>query len=720
MNHHSTWIALFFAVVAVSLVWLEDRPRPTSGEPALPDLIFPALSARNIEEISFNSASSQTSIRKGMHGWHVVYASGGRQICEDFADDELVTELLAALGRLASALPPRYVGQSRSDAWHEYGLGVWAQTRGDSLSVQYGNLRHTLYLGLQVADTSPLSLFYARIDEQERVVVVDAKVRSWLADSRDNPDFWRTRKVFHLASAQAKAVVWQSPALPEFTLRPGKQGWSIAVGGQGQTEPADPQMADRLVEALRGLRIRRFVYPEDLAAAERRLATALWIGYHSEEDQEYVAIAAAEDGMHPAARFYFVGDKRQLAYHYLLPATAVKMVQETMQRVRDRRLARFTPETVSQIVRSGSSAWKLAREGNEWWVTEPARRVVQSDEVRAWLRELSLAEATSIADDMTPALWRESLTLTLYQEPHTIRISWQQAETGDWPARVAPHGRVLMLAAAARNTLGKHYLDFYNKRLDCFSFADVVELHVARPGRVYEAVRDDSGWRLRQPAVVAGEAANIEDILRCVAWIMAPAVLGEGEEARRAFACDAAAYRLLVRTRAREDRPAVERTFELGNAVADGHYALWVSGFPFVYKVTGKLKEAMDRELHTSLPLLSADAWRSASLIELTRGDRRIRYENGDWRQADGTASAKGEKLWFLLPRLRIARVEAFTAAILPDRDADMVIRVRSGEREHVLWMWRDRDRIVATWPGSGSHFLIDNDAAAVLWQETE
>jgi hypothetical protein len=709
----------------VAMLWLEQE-YIASESASVPDTIFPALIPRNVEEISLNSPSCQTLIKKGMHGWHMVYLRGGRQVIEDFADDFLVECLLNDLAGLSAALPPRHVDKGLGEAWQEYGLGLWAQARGDSLQVRYGKLQHTLYFGTETTQKSPLVLFYARRDEEEKVLAVDAKIHAWLTNSRDNPDFWRSRQVFHLgAKALPRAIVWQSGASPQVTLRAERQGWFLYGTGNeaNEAEPAAPDVANRLVDWLRALRIQEFVYPEDTSAAERDLRNAWLFGYHSEQDQEYVAIAPVKNASHLAARVYFSGDQRRIAYYYLLPATTVKVLQDMAGHVRDLRLLRFAPQAVRRIEQSGKEGWKLERNESGWSVTSPSSRAVKGEEVHSFLVRLANIEAVAVAagDAVRPAL-TQSLVLTLNEAPHTIHIAW--AETPDpqglWPVLVSPYKRLLLLNTEVRQILVASYLDFYDKRVDAFVFADVAALRAERPGRVYEAVKDGETWRLLKPVAAPAEQTHLEEILRCCAWIMAYGVLGEGEEARRAFACGDAAYRLQVRTRATQERLAIERTIEIGRVMDEKYYALWVSGFPFVYKVDRKLKDAMDAELYSCQPLLAADAWRAASEIVVRRRERQLRYADGVWREQDGEPSNKGEKLWQLLPRLRIAHMAEFTSAVLPEREADMAIRVNDKSGEHVLWLWRERDQLIGTWPSSGQRFVLENDAAAVLWQETE
>ena len=750
-KQYSTWL-LYLLAVAITALCLSLETTETGKANrayAVAEAIFPGLADSQVQEIALTNGAYQTILSKGVRAWHVTSWAEGRKLVEDFADLALVDQLVTELTALQPAAPTCAIQSRQPAAWDSYGLGALAQARGQSLRLRYGSLSHTLYLGGSVPNVYPLFLLYARRDDEPRLLTITARLRQWLRPLAENPDFMRSRKPFHLSAAlQPDHISLKNPLQQKFSLERRQDEWRYRVGDAATTNRADQEAGGRLVKLLGELPIHRFVYPSDPNAHQRQFLEGGWIiGCQTAEDEEFLAVGTQEqiDGerFYHTARLFYQGDEQKIAYCHLILAKWIEPILQAKDRLPDRRIARFDPRQVVTIVRRGARMnWLLAIKMEQWQVTAPVVRDVKNEAVVEFLRWLAEAQSSQLADVTanTPQL-DESLTLELTEgvpidgvptKASAIAIAWSplplQSEPHLYPVQLAGETAIRLVDAATLSQLDKQYLDFYNKRVDAFVYADVVTVKVVRPDRTYEIYRDGEMWRLRQPVAAPAEAEHVDELLRNCAWIMATAVLGEGEAAREQYGCRDAAYRLQIETKPGLGAEAVSRSIEVGQELPDQHCAIWISGFPFVYQVGLRLKTALTREFHHCGWLPAGCQLPLARRIELIRPQRHIVWENLPKRTANladttDLAPAKRERLMSLLARLRVAQVLQFAGTPEPSgaNRPELLVKVTCASEAIVeLRVVREGERLLATLSGSDNLLLLENEAAAVLLQETE
>lgn len=192
MNNQSTFaltsIALFLSLF-FSLV--EDLKTKEIPKEEYQHLVFPSLQSDNIEEITLTSGQYQLKLTKGTIGWNCAYFIRGKTLVEDRASQLGMKSLIEYLVNLKQALRGKYVSK-----WEQYGLGSMSESMNESLRLKYGKLQHTLRIGFLKKATNSF-LVYARIDDNNMLIILDGRIKFWLKSIRNNPNFMRTLHTLH-------------------------------------------------------------------------------------------------------------------------------------------------------------------------------------------------------------------------------------------------------------------------------------------------------------------------------------------------------------------------------------------------------------------------------------------------------------------------------------------------------------------------------------------
>lgn len=729
MSHRVTYLLFAIAATLTGALILFDRTPPASSA-AIADAIFPGLTPQNLREITLTSGEFQTVLSRQVSGWRSTCLERGQRVAEDFADGDRVLELASELMSLTPLGPPAAI--STPNIWAGYGLGSMDKALGDSISVQYGASRCSLHVGKDAGDRQ----VYARKNDEQRLLVIDARLCRWLRSARDNPDFLRSTRCFHLLGERTpRRLIWQSSGQKVLLER--KNGQWVVDGVR-----ADNRTCDRLVQTMRRMRILAF----DPAYTDLKDTDCILIGYEAEDSEEYIVIDArtpagiGEDTTsRNAVRVFWDKGKREIACRYLIPSALLKDMPGRAEDFRARDLLASSPATAKRISRSGSKTWGIERMNrlwwaagveafageSEWWVTSPVFGRLDDKSVRGYLENLYSARAEAFAGDTSLP---ESLVLEFPpdHDPRHIEIRWSESPVDGsdlLPVQVKGESGVRLFSRAAVRELGQDYTAFYSRRADVFNFSRVFELLVMRPDRTYLIHKKDGKWRLAQPVAAPAEKDHVEDILRCCAWVMAEEVLGE-KRLRGEYGCRDSPYRLHIRTQPDESGRTTFREIEVGKEVGDEHCAISISGFPLLYKVPIALKWALEKELACCDWLPEGLGLKDATSVAIIRAGRRFRRQGQGWfgePTGEALPAAKAQELERRLAQIRIHKILDFApASPYPIEPPLMTIHAEYPGRTITLKLARRQDRFVGVVTDRSEILQLENEAVAVLIQETE
>ncbi len=587
MFSRSTAILYFLAVFLCLFVWILEAVSPASfhHRPESVDLVFPSLSSTNLYDIVLCSGKYRLSIRRDSLGWNCVYSIGSQSVIEDEADDLQMKELISELVHLKSLKSPQRMTKSPD----YYGLGILS-SHGDSIQISYGTIKHRLSMGAAQSSTFQV---YAQLDETPFLLVLDGKIHRWIRNIRDNPDAMRQKKIFSLKSKEIpEKIFWQNPQGEKAIFFQESQEWYLQ-DRKSQQDRANPEVLERLLAWMKQASIQQFLY--EPAPEPKSLGDFFMLGYQEGQREEYFLlgkrIATGSQEAFYCARAFHHKNELKISYTYLISAKSGEQIPTTFSQFRDPQILRFPKAKVCKIKREGQISWSLSKEKGQWKLTEPKTQEIQGQKVEEFLERLVSLHTDSFLEGKTEKAKTESLTL-ISDSGNTQSLSWYISQ--DKIIIYQENSQIgRILSQQEKNPLKENHFIFYNNRIDAFVFSQVCAIKLNKPGASYELEKKDDAWWILSPSLQSGNTQNIENILRNSAWIMAQGVLGEGEEARKQYQCGQK-YSLEITTLTPEKKVC---RMELGQEVEKSSHALWVSGFPYVYKISNDLKQSMEKPL---------------------------------------------------------------------------------------------------------------------------
>lgn len=422
MRPRTFWSLFVLAwLLAFLLLFLETRPSGHSYQAPQAVFVFPTLSHTNVKQIILTSGVNQVQLDRYPVGWKMRYRVGQQILAEDRADEEMIQTLLQELKDLQSKQPPQALEASSLSL---YGLGD--NDYRHLIQVHYGQMQRTLQLGTAIPQQP---LLYARWEKKTELLQVSIGMARWLQDLRQNPDGWRSRRLFHIQPPQIpRRWFWQLAGQNRITLvnQSGHWSWQESTGKpasnmlakpsgiqksadekQEQIESnvwqdrASPDVCESLVQTAMRLRIQGF--PREHPLLADLFQQYLMIGYHDGHIQEYIVIGPQVTSGNMACRYVakaWLTPELEIGQVYLVPEVLVQFPVQS-QAFLDPLILRNLPDLDDiTIQRSGTVSWKLEPATMQ---TQPSSAIAPHQ--RTW--NLTQPKLVPVDDNAVQPFWQE-------------------------------------------------------------------------------------------------------------------------------------------------------------------------------------------------------------------------------------------------------------------------------------------------------------------------
>ncbi len=229
---------------------------------------------------------------------------------------------------------------------------------------------------------------------------------------------------------------------------------------------------------------------------------------------------------------------------FMVPTWRLNSFSKRLDELRDRRVLRFDPSSVSRVeVRWPGAAVELERRDAGWWLTAPVEGLGDSDTIEDLLSELSFLRADGFLDEersaagagLDPAELDVVLTITPDEgEPRSLAFALGQVgDAGDRLAR-GSESTLYRVAAERIDDFPRKVVDYRFKELARFESADARRFEIdfsgaGGTGRV-TGLRGESGWSTEPEPMAAGKASSlVRELSRLKARDIAAEEVGETE-----------------------------------------------------------------------------------------------------------------------------------------------------------------------------------------------
>ncbi|NUM34123.1 MAG: hypothetical protein HUU50_06245 [Candidatus Brocadiae bacterium] len=589
----NSWILYAISVFLCCFVWILDLLTPAFSlklkEEECQNLVFASLSGSNLNEVVFSSGNYCLSIQRSIMGWHSSYRIRKKTIIEDQADDIQMREMMDDLSSLRIEEKQHI---EKGSLWNSYGLGdLGSSSFVDSIQVNYGSITQRLFLGIALRKENSFYI-YARMDGSDDLLLLDGKIQRWIKNIQNNPDCMRSKRVFGFQGTPEK-VFWQNASGEKCIFWLEKGQWYL-TDNQGFKDRANFVVLEKFLKWMKECTVQRFLY--EPCPDTKEFGPFVMAGYQDGGKEEYflmgkTVIREQKEFLH-CARAYFQGEAIKIAYTYLISKLYGEAMPGEIDMFREPQAISIFKDSIKSILREGQISWQLNRaEKDKWHLSLPQEKEVPSKRVEVFLERIFSLKSKKFIKESLQKKAQNRLTLVLEKGDRQV-FSWYDFSSDEMAIYQEGYdvGRIL---PSYQSPLQENHFAFYNNRIDAFSFSEVFAIKIHKSDTLQAFEKKEGVWWCVYPGLHLAEKDAVEDILRHCAWIMARGVLGEGESARKKFLCGEK-YSLEIASLSPEKEKKV-CTIELGEEVEKGFFALWVSGFPYIYKIPDNLKQSIDK-----------------------------------------------------------------------------------------------------------------------------
>ena len=617
MNNTSAFILYSLAVFGTIFLYLYDVPDIDNDiEQERQRILFPTLTSQNLKKIIITNNEYRLILNKATIGWHTSYSANNNIIIKDIANRFEIKELVNDLIKLKfeKKLEDRSLNLS---FYKPYNL---KHKPNKSISIYYGNLMHTLYLGHKIERSNNFNI-YVKLDKEEGFFLVDEKISYWVKNIKRNPDIMRTTRVFHIPfKTIPKKFIFQNRDNQKLTLSHYNRSWYLKLNNNYR-DRADNRVCRKFLEILKEIKIQRFLYGVSQEVQNEWFKKFILIGYENGQNKEYMIVGKKTEKKNSAgyygAKVIFKNQQLHILYCYIINSSWLEQIPKQFSTFRDKSIIDFSLEKINKIISRGTSNWELKKGKDGWAVITPKKKKISGKKVYKFLQNILSLRAKSFLQKKLEQNLSNILIIRIDKNKH-YKLNW--GYRGDDIIVKQTHDKILrVLTDKTGSVLKTDYLDFYDNRVDAFIFADVTKIELRRPGRIYNIYKKDKIWYIKKPVIGRGNKENIEKILRNFAWVMADSVLGEAKE-RKKYNCLNSGYKLHITSNTEGQNKIC--TIEIGKNIGRKYCAVYFSNYPYIYKVKIGLKNSLMIEFHHSFWISKNFSLKKAAKIEITYGDK--------------------------------------------------------------------------------------------------
>lgn len=442
-----------------------------------------------LQEISIKRQNEEIVLKKQEETWKML------QPVEAFTDAEAVKQLVTDF---VKAEQQKTVAEDKSQD-QEFGLDqpqLVVIAKG-----QAGTSPMQLALGNETPTTSG---FYARVDNQEKVVIVGSPVKTGLDKSMYD---LRDKTILAFAPDQVKKAILTLPseAHPSVELEQKDAKWQIVTP---QNYQADTAKMNAMLSKITSSSIKAFT-----AEKADNLAQ-----YSLDQPNATLSLFVGED---KSQKTLFLGKKNEsgdgvYAKHegaqnvFLVDAAILDEFPKSVNDLRDKTLFAFKSPDIQKIeLASQGETIVLERASEEeWQITQPESFKADSAKVQQLLSNAESATVQQFVSD-TPedlaqyGLAAQPFTIRLWQKdqetPHELLLgSPDQANTGIY-AKLGSQNAVVLVKADTLAQLHQSAFDLRYKKILAFDRAQVEQIQLTYADQKLVLEKDGDDWKATEP-----------------------------------------------------------------------------------------------------------------------------------------------------------------------------------------------------------------------------
>jgi len=269
--------------------------------------------------------------------------------------------------------------------------------------------------------------------------------------------------------------------------------------------------------------------------------------------------------------------------------------------LRDKRVVQFNQPLVSRIeYATPDDSIVLQRNGSDWAIGEDTADPIFAERsaVDDFLRVLKNIKAEGFEDGTLPkhglATPRATINLNLGSQGNTTVLLGAEtpSKTGVYMQNAADE-TVAVVPVAEANKILVDPISFNSRDVLKFNPATVASFDLRRGNSQLTLSKQDGAWRMTAPVTGAGNADNIEAMLKAYAGLTAMRVVGRADDIG-AFGLDAPQYAMVINL---ADDPDAEASTIAFTAVRQGgsRYLIKDDG-EFIYELDERTLSELDKE----------------------------------------------------------------------------------------------------------------------------
>ncbi len=552
MSNRSVVVLLIVALSLAVMVLLFEREVGREVEPG-PDeyKVFKAYAKDQVHWVNLVRGDLTVQLKRQGDDWQMKLP------VRAVAKSKEVEKLLEQLGDLMEVARPIKGRAGEKIDLEQYGLSnPWGK-----IIVSYGGVKGAeLSLGQRTRKHNQL---YARLGEENRVMVIDAKAMKLLEEVAADENFYRSRRIFqdrHINKALSIELVWGQVS----------DGKSIVLGKDQSSgrwllsspvkDRADGQAVRKLLDKCAGLRVAEFIgnIDQTTPADQAKLVQMLEL-YGLTGRGEAGAVAVEAEGMQVVVhlgradkqgkfRYALVENRAMLAGNRELVkigAEFAEVLPRSAEALRDRSFLSFQSSAVNEVRISGPEGEIVLGQGRssegqatgQWLIRKPLETAADKNIVANFLRELQGLRARNFVGGLTAAMEFEKPYLRIEvqsNEKGKGEILEIGALTANGQARYARLSRdrvVRRVDAVRAEGLVHDSLYFYERKLADVGRREIKSFRFRAAGGQKDEVKGvykEDQWWLSKPVVMRADSDVVRDVLGILNPLRAERIVADG------------------------------------------------------------------------------------------------------------------------------------------------------------------------------------------------
>ncbi len=442
-----------------------------------------------LQEISIKRQNEEIVLKKQEKSWKML------QPVEASTDDEAVQRLIT---EFANAEQKKTIADDTSQD-QEFGLDQ------PQLTVIVKGQEGSSPMQLAIGNETPTnSGYYARVDNQKKVVLISSLVKTGLDKSMyDLRD--KTILVFEPTQVKKALLTLPSEAHQSVELEQEQEAWKIVVPRQYQ---ADTEKMNALLSKITSSSIKAFIVEKDENLAQ----------YGLDQPEATLSLFVGDD---KSQKTLFLGKKNAsgdgvYAKHegaeniFLVDATILDEFPKSVNDLRNKTVLSFKSPDIQKIeLASPQGTIVVERESEEeWQITQPETLKADGTEIQQFLSDVELLTAQQFVSDPAGDLAQYGLdspplSIRLWEKaqetPYELLLGSSDPEHQGIYAKIGHQDDVVLVKTDALEQLHKTVVDLRYKKILSFDHAQVEKIQLTYSDQKLVLEKDGDDWKASEP-----------------------------------------------------------------------------------------------------------------------------------------------------------------------------------------------------------------------------